>query len=431
MKIQSDIWQGLFRRWFRRWHQSIMVVRAEKIKLREMEANAIRHIAPDANARLGVAFDGETFRNLDDRAVFTMLKNIAVDPIMQQLDRMERLLIAAGPGGAQKVTEMLPTQNVAQPLPEHIPLRSLVETSTWRDLVLGVSSDGPIRADLTDLVHIAIGGSSGWGKSIFLRAIAFQLATSVDPVDLVMVDLEKATLAPFEQCDRLLYPVIDNERDTVAVFEELTDELDRRKELFNRYPGVDSLRLYNSQADEQINPLVLIGDEITALLSDKNVESRLRTLALRSRKYGMWLILAGQDWRAASLDITIRNQLSSCIQFKAKSGAQSRVLLDKSDAQDLTIPGRALAWLPGREMIEMQSPIIGHQDIIAAMTGSGPQYSVPEPVADDLEDRVLESWQSMAHPSITAVCREIFDGQQGGANWERIKRIVYSTGLAK
>jgi len=429
--MNRKLWLTLVRRFAPKLYAAKRLVELDDIEVQRKRAHSLMHIAPDANARLGVAFDGETFRNLDDRAVFTMLQNVAVDPIMQQLDRMERLLIAAGPGGAQKAAEMLPAQSTAQPLPEHIPLRSLVETSTWRDLVLGVSADGPVRADLTDLVHVAIGGSSGWGKSIFLRAIAYQLATSVDPVDLVMVDLEKATLAPFEQCDRLLYPVIDNERDTVAVFEELTDELDRRKELFNRYPGVDSLRLYNSQADEQINPLVLIGDEITALLSDKNVESRLRTLALRSRKYGMWLILAGQDWRAASLDITIRNQLSCCVQFKAKSGSQSRVLLDKSDAQDLTVPGRALAWLPGREMIEMQSPIIGHQDIIAAMTGGGPQYSVPESVTDDLEDRVLESWQSMAHPSITAVCREIFDGQQGGTNWERIKQIVYSTGLAK
>jgi ABC-type transport system involved in cytochrome bd biosynthesis fused ATPase/permease subunit len=33
----------------------------------------------------------------------------------------------------------------------------------------------PVTAPLAGLVHIAIGGSSGWGKSMMLRAPAFQL----------------------------------------------------------------------------------------------------------------------------------------------------------------------------------------------------------------------------------------------------------------
>ncbi|GAG86948.1 unnamed protein product, partial [marine sediment metagenome] len=283
------------------------------------------------------------------------------DPYMTKVDELIRMLIAAGPGGAQKATEMLPAENIAPMLPEHVPLRSLVDTCSYHDLVLGVSAAGVVRGDLGDLVHIAIGGSSGWGKSVFLRMLAYQLALSIEHIDLVLLDLENTTLSPFAKCDRLLYPIIDSERDTVSVFDDLLDELNRRRELFRQHPGVDSLQQYNALADEKISPLVLLGDEITALLADKKVEAKLRTLALRARKYGMWLVLAGQDWRAVSLDPAIRNQLSCCVQFKAKSGPQSRVLLECSDARDLTVKGRALAWLPGREMIEMQSPIIGHQ----------------------------------------------------------------------
>jgi DNA segregation ATPase FtsK/SpoIIIE-like protein len=405
------------------------VKQADDIKIQSMLAKSIRHIAPDANGRLGITYNGQVYRNHDDRAFYGDIGAIVRDVVREELDGAIRLLLASGSSAPSTVKDLLP-EAAGVPLPDRVPLRSLIDTASYKDLALGVSDTGPVRADLADLVHVAIGGSSGWGKSVFLRSIGYQLAQSVDPVDLVMVDLEKSTLAPFEACDRLMYPVVDNERDAVAVFAELADELDRRKELFSQHPGIDSLALYNSKAQEPINPLVLLGDEITALLADKAVEKNLRTLALRARKYGMWLILAGQDWKAASLDTAIRNQLSCCIQFKAKSGAQSRILLDRSDAQDIDTKGRALAWLPGREMVEMQAPIIGYQDIIAAMSGGGPRYETPE-TGDDLEALVIEAWQGMEAPNITKVCREIFDGQNGGANWNRIKAIVYSTGLIK
>lgn len=412
-----------------RLYKRFRVKQADDIRLRELAAGALRHITPDERARLGLTYDGVTFRNHDNGAVYGTIGQMIVDPIMARLDRMERMMIAAGGQHGEHVAQLVPESE--KPLPGHVPLRSLVETPSYRKLVLGVSNSGTVEADMADLVHVAVGGSSGWGKSIFLRSLAFQLAKSTDPVDLVMIDLEKATLAPFESCDRLLYPVIDNERDTVSVFDELTDELNRRRELFNQFTGVDSLYLYNSLADEPIRPLVIIGDEITALLADRDVEKGLSTLALRARKFGMWLVLAGQDWKAANVDTTIRNQLSCCIQFKAKSAAQSRILLETSDAQKISTAGRALAWLPGRDIIEMQAPIIGRQDIIAAMTGNGPQYDMPDMPDDGLKQRVIDTWQSMDRPNITAVTAEIFDGQRGGTNWNRVKDIVYSTGLMK
>lgn len=395
MRMASDFWAGAFRRFFPRIHTSIMVVKAERIQLQAMQADAIRHIAPDQNARLGVAFDGVTFRNLDDRAVFTMIQNVAVDPIMQRLDRMERMLIASGPGRSDRVMDELeaPVQNAAQ-LPARVPLSGLLDgPPSFRDVVLGVSVDESgtiqmIRSDMAKLVHVAVGGSSGWGKSVFLRSLGYQLAKSADPVDLVMVDLEGATLAPFANCDRLLYPVVDDEKGAAYVMRELTGELDRRKALFSEFPGVDSLYTYNAIAQEPINPIVSIFDEATALLENTEIERLIRVLALRARKYGLWLVLAGQDWKANSLDTAIRNQLSTRIQFKAMSGGQSRVLLQRSDAESLNVAGRAFGWLPGRDLVEFQAPIIGYEDILAAMSGSGPQREIADELSE--AERIAE-----------------------------------------
>jgi len=272
--------------------------------------------------------------------------------------------------------------------PSEVPLKSVVTEPDIRALTLGVTvgDDGQqqtVKADMSKLVHIAVGGSSGWGKSVFLRSLSYQLALSQTPVDLAMIDLEGATLAPFAKCGRLLYPLADTETEALAVLGALLEEMERRKALYAQFPGVDSLGAYNARSDDPLTPLVAIIDEATALLADKSVESTLRTLALRARKFGLWMVLAGQDWKASSLDTAIRNQLSSRVQFKAMSKSQSRVLLERSGAEDLDVQGRALAILPGKELFTLQAPFVSARTIMADCSDGGPRYSMPEPEPHD------------------------------------------------
>jgi S-DNA-T family DNA segregation ATPase FtsK/SpoIIIE len=206
-----------------------------------------------------------------------------------------------------------------------------------------------VRADMGRLVHVAVGGSSGWGKSVFLRALAYQLARSAEPVDLALVDLEGVTFAPFARCDRLLYPVANTEQAALAVFQALTREMNRRRGLYQAFPGADNLATYNTQASDPLPPIVCLVDEATALLQDGGVESAIRELVLKARKYGLWCVLGGQSWKASVLDTTIRDQMASRVQFKAMSASQSRVLLEQGGVEQLDVLGQALAILPGRE----------------------------------------------------------------------------------
>jgi hypothetical protein len=397
---------ALLRRFAPQLYASRRIVELDDIELRAKMAHAIRHIAPDERARLGVVFDGEHFRDLDSRGVYTMVKNELFDPINERLDRMERMLIAAGPGGATKATEMLaaPNDTTMPRLPSRVPLSGLLDgPPSFRDVILGVALDENgqpqvVRSDMAKLVHVAVGGSSGWGKSVFLRSLGYQLAKSADPVDLVMVDLEGTTLAPFAECDRLLYSVVDNETDATNVLRDLEGELSKRSELFAQFPGVDSLYAYNARSEYPLRPVVALIDEATALLENTAIASVIRTLALRARKYGLWLVLAGQDWKASSLDTAIRNQLSTRVQFRAMSGSQSRVLLERSDAESLDVAGRAYGWLPGRDLLEFQAPIISYDDILSAMAGGGPQRDVPQEQSEsdkihDLHERGMSRRQ--------------------------------------
>jgi len=315
------------------------------------------------------------------------------------------------------------------PWPGTVSLPKLLpEVVSLDHLVLGVTVDDSghqhvVHGAMEKLVHVAVGGSSGFGKSVFLRALAYQLAIAREQPELVLIDLEGVTLAPFATSDRLLYPLADNEQDAVAVLSALSqDELNRRKSLFNRFPGVDSLSLYNQQANEPLAPIVTIIDEGTALLGDRDVENALKTLTLRARKYGLWVVLAGQDWKATSLDSAIRNQLSTRVQFRAHNAAQSRVLLGAPGAENLpTDPkGRALARLPGSGLVEMQTPYIGRTQITNAMRGGEPRAAMPTTENDEANLAARARALAAQGRSQTQIEQELF-GYSGGEAYRKVK----------
>jgi len=134
----------------------------------------------------------------------------------------------------------------------------------------------PVTAALSELVHVAVGGSSGWGKSVFLRALALQFATAAESCRLALIDLEGATFAPFASSERLLWPVADTEADALAIMARLVEEMNRRKELYQAFPGVDSLAAFNARAAEPLPPVIALIDEATALLSDRSVHNATR-----------------------------------------------------------------------------------------------------------------------------------------------------------
>lgn len=335
------------------------------------------------------------------------------------------------------------TQDEAQAViewPNKIPLRALLDDApSINSLILGVTLDESgkrevIRGNMADLVHVAVGGSSGWGKSVFLKALGYQIALAQEKPYLCLVDLEGVTLNAFAQCDTLLYPLADTEAAAIAVFQALNVEMEDRKARFNQYPGVDNLAAYNAAAGEPLKPVVCLVDEATALLDNKDVEGYLKPLTLRARKYGLWLILAGQDWKASSLDTAIRNQLSTRIHFKALNGAQSRVLLGEGIAKDLTAKGRAFAVLPGRSMIEMQVPFVSNQ-LLAEIGGNGAQQPFPAimditatPVIED--DPTMQEDERIRHlyaqgVSLNEIQKRVLGGI-GGNYYYRVKEVLGS-----
>lgn len=373
MTMDNDVWRGLFARWFPRWHEAIMVVKAEKIKLREMEANAIRHITPDANARLGVAFDGVTFRNLDDRAVFTMLKNVAVDPIMQRLDRIERLMIAAGPGSATKAAEMLPVEAemIWPSLPQYVTLDHLCKkygfTPSYHNIMIGETVNPTIAqfelvtGDMTDFVHCLITGMTGFGKSWQLKALAKQLVVAGDS-DLAFVDYGVNTFGKMARHG--LYPIADTPEMTIELFRVLVQEMHNRREKMSEYPEAEKLEQYNQVAGDDLRPIVLFCDEASVLFDKSSqIRSLARDLTGMGRKYGIGCAFGGTDMKVTTMPSETRGNCGLRMAMHLEEPQLSRSIIHSTQAVNLMDKGRALVRLPGVVgLYEVQCPAVERWD---------------------------------------------------------------------
>lgn len=450
------LWDALYTRWYRLRRDKLTLLR-NRIESEE------RTYWPDQFGRLPLIKDQEgRFVNPDTYAAFEMDGLRGAHPELEAARYRHMLEVARAHADVPKSyhyehivdgsrtyegTEGAPLDVPAALLPSRVDLRALLGgRPSLERLVLGVALDEAgaqetVTGSMSSLVHIAVGGSSGWGKSVFMQVLAWQLAMSREPVDLAAIDLEGTTLNVLHNSGRLLWPIADTPEDAVRVLQGLTAEIERRKALYNQAgAGVASLADYNDTAArlgvEPLRPCVLLFDEMTAMLSDKRVEEALKTTTLRARKYGVWTVLAGQDWKATSLDSAIKNQLSTRVQFRANSSAQSRVLLGVGDAADLRVQGRALLELPGKPRLMVQAPWV-EPGAFRALEGSGPRHELPAvessvtreeaaAVIDDdpdllPEDRVWLLYEQGVSQS--EIERRVF-GFTGGSAYRQVKDIL-------
>lgn len=271
----------------------------------------------------------------------------------------------------------------AASLPEFIDLFELLGSSSpsLHRLIFGVALDSQgqrqlITGDLSNLYHIAVGGSSGWGKSGFLRQLVYQVMLAQERPSLLLVDLERNALAPFAGSPRLLLPLASDEPSAYRVFSFLHQEMTRRLKLFDEF-GADDLAAYNGLEQVQPLPMIVCGvDEFNDLMELGSLRPLIQRVARHSRKTGIRLVLAAQEWTLKHVDEMTRRQLSTRLQFYATDSAQARQLVGKSMAGLLkAIKGRAVALIPGRETVLLQSPFLAREVIIQAIPGNMPGSS--------------------------------------------------------
>lgn len=248
------------------------------------------------------------------------------------------------------------------PKPKRTPvtLRELLETmNLYQDddtklfLPLGKDVSGKVlMAELSDMPHMLIAGSTGSGKSVCINAILVSLLyqRSPDTLKLIMVDPKHVELTNYNGLPHLLTPVITDPGKAIGALKWACSEMDRRYKVLSK-AHARNLNEYHAnlkEDDEYMPTIVIIIDELADLMmsgNKKDTESYICRIAQKARAVGIHLIIATQRPSVDVITGLIKANFPSRIAFAVTAGVDSKTILDSTGAEDLLGKGDML-YLP-------------------------------------------------------------------------------------
>jgi S-DNA-T family DNA segregation ATPase FtsK/SpoIIIE len=299
-------------------------------------------------------------------------------------------------------------------------LRDLLESEEWRTtkaripLALGKDVYGnPIVADLSEMPHLLIAGSTGSGKSVCINAIISSLLYRFSPDQLrfVMIDPKVVELQQYNMLPHLVVPVVTDPKKVILALRWVVSEMEKRYQIFARV-GVRNIAGFNSrpknkplppkepelplmarkekvepgadgfavEVDEEIvvprdedivipeklSYIVVIIDELADLMlvAPADVEMAIARITQMARAAGIHCIVATQRPSVDVITGVIKANIPARIAFQVAAKVDSRTILDAMGADKLLGKGDMLYLPPGSaKLIRAQGALITDQEI--------------------------------------------------------------------
>ena len=227
-----------------------------------------------------------------------------------------------------------------------VSLREVIESDQFRSrkyelgIALGKDINGSsYGADLTRMPHLLIAGATGSGKSVCLNAIlaCLLLHNTPDQLKLVLIDPKHVELSGYNGIPHLITPVITEVEQVANVLQWVLREMDMRNLHFMEN-GVRNIQEYNRKfASKRLPYIVVVIDELANLMMEvgAEIENSIVRLAQTARAMGIHLIVATQRPSRNVITGTIKGNLPTRIAFAVATSTDSRVILDRSGAENL------------------------------------------------------------------------------------------------
>lgn len=234
-------------------------------------------------------------------------------------------------------------------------------------------SGNPVIADIKEMPHMLIAGSTGSGKSVCINSIITSLLYRALPseVKLLLIDPKVVELARYNGIPHLLAPVVTDPQKATAVLNWAVSEMTKRYKQFAEI-SVRDLEHYNEKMIERglkedvLPQIVIIIDELADLMmaAPSQVEEAICRLAQMARAAGMHLVVATQRPSVDVLTGVIKANIPSRIAFAVASQFDSRTILDMSGAEKLVGKGDMLFSLQGlSKPIRVQGTFISDSEV--------------------------------------------------------------------
>jgi S-DNA-T family DNA segregation ATPase FtsK/SpoIIIE len=339
-----------------------------------------------------------------------------------------------------------------------VALRDVLESETFQRnksplrFALGQDVAGhPITANLEQMPHLLIAGTTGSGKSVCVNAILTCLLINNTPreLELVLIDPKRVELTNYNGIPHLAHgPVVVEIDRVVDVLKWVAGEMDKRYHDFARV-GARNITDYNArmqlQGGRKLPFLLLVIDELADLMmiAPDQTERTITRLAQLARATGIHMILATQRPSVDVVTGLIKANFPARIAFAVASGVDSRVILDQPGAERLLGRGDMLYQAPDagsparlqgvfvsdpeiQKLVEFwkaqKAQLTPHAPLSASMSGGLPE-NVPlkqKPLWDDL---VADDADPLLNDAIDLVRRE---GRASVSMLQRRMRIGYT-----
>jgi S-DNA-T family DNA segregation ATPase FtsK/SpoIIIE len=299
-------------------------------------------------------------------------------------------------------------------------IRDLLESEEWRNtkaripLALGKDVYGhPIIADLAEMPHLLIAGSTGSGKSVCINSIITSLLYTFSPDQLrfVMIDPKVVELQQYNALPHLVVPVVTDPKKVILALRWVVNEMEKRYQIFAKV-GVRNIASFNSrpknkplprqdpelplmakkekvepgaegfavEVDEEIvvpreddivipeklSYIVVIIDELADLMlvAPADVEMAIARITQMARAAGIHCIVATQRPSVDVITGVIKANITARIAFQCAAKVDSRTILDAMGADKLLGKGDMLYLPPGSaKLIRAQGALITDQEI--------------------------------------------------------------------
>ena len=290
-------------------------------------------------------------------------------------------------------------------------LREIIESRDYHDnsfilpIVLGKDIGGKnIMADLVELPHLLIAGSTGSGKSVCLNTIILSLVYRFGPemVRFLIIDPKRVELNIYNGIPHLISPIVTNTKKVDKVLNWAISEMERRFKIFAEV-GVRNLKGYHeyiksTKPEETSLPyIVIIIDELADLMlsAPVKVEEALCRLAQMTRATGIHLVIATQRPSVDIITGSIKVNFPSRIAFAVSTQVDSRTILDVNGAEKLLGNGDMLfSPINASKPIRAQGAFVSEREIkeiVAFLVKNNPSPDYNGNIIEHLEQKDMES----------------------------------------